>query len=276
MRDPRLHGQIAKISRTPRDLWVREVTLTVGCPDAPRSGITTWGRIRGLVCREALDQVPALGAVAGPCWRPRCTTHETMIGDAPSCLPATHSATMRNPAPACCRCPSGAGLDRGNVNSSERLTGAWPARIEIIHADPASVTQLVPDRDRTPIPRTAAKGDRRCDRLDHRQPVRRPNAAVRYTEFDVFTNTMLAIAVLLAIASGIAAWSNASVGRALEACETSRQSLADCMRSYGYLPIPGGRPGASNGWQSQSIPEFLQDWNSAIPGDDESAEETRL
>lgn len=105
------------------------------------------------------------------------------------------------------------------------------------------------------------------------EPLYSENRPVRCTEFDAFTYTMLVLAVALAIASGIATYSNAGVTRALVACETVRESLPDCMRSKGYVPITGGQPDAPDGWQSEWVRELVRDdWTYAFRDDDGSAE----
>ncbi len=94
----------------------------------------------------------------------------------------------------------------------------------------------------------------------------RDSASADETEFNVFTNTMLVFAVGVGIASGISAYSNASLAEALAACEAAPETLRDCMRSHGFVPEPA-RPDAPEGWQSVWRANFLRDWD-AMPSDD--------
>ena len=72
----------------------------------------------------------------------------------------------------------------------------------------------------------------------------------RYSEFDVFTNTMLVVVVVIGIAAEISFYSDASVEDALSVCADVRASIEDCMRSKGYVLTDGDRTDMRGSWES--------------------------
>jgi hypothetical protein len=83
---------------------------------------------------------------------------------------------------------------------------------------------------------------------------------------------MVLFALLLGIASGIAAYGNAAVDKALSECEVVRDSLQDCMRSKGYVLSKGDRLDAPDNWQREWLHRFLDELYGATPSEDDSAE----
>lgn len=79
------------------------------------------------------------------------------------------------------------------------------------------------------------------------------------SEFDVFTKTVLVFAIMLAIASVVARYSDESGTHALAACETVKEALPVCMEARGYVPIEGDSV-APDGWQREWIARLFSDW----------------
>jgi hypothetical protein len=79
---------------------------------------------------------------------------------------------------------------------------------------------------------------------------------------------MLLVALLLESTYLTVSICNASVERALAACEIVRGSLEDCMGSKGYVPINGDEHDEPEGWQSQWVHRLLDDSFNSTPWDD--------
>lgn len=93
-----------------------------------------------------------------------------------------------------------------------------------------------------------------------------------YDELYIFTRTMLVLALVLGIASGISAHVNALAERALAECAIVRYSLQDCMRSKGYLPGKSDGLLATHDWQSERLHRLVGDIDEAPPADAAGAE----
>ena len=95
-----------------------------------------------------------------------------------------------------------------------------------------------------------------------------PGAAVKkragkvsggYSELDVFTNTMLVVVIVIVLAAEITVYSEAGVESALTACAAVRESLEECMQSYGYVSTNGDDADAPEVWESKLRHRLLVD-----------------